>query len=102
MRMPAVGLPRPSISALTRSAASGVTAITCGRGRRGRGAAGVATAAGWGASVVVVGVLMNSAPNSILACGGVLRRLDAFVLLRSPILGGLRAIVGNRRLDRVL
>jgi hypothetical protein len=50
--MPTVGLPRPSISALARSAAAGVTVMTCGRGRRGRGGA-----AGLAASVVV-GVLM--------------------------------------------
>jgi hypothetical protein len=55
MRMPAVGLPRPSISAFTRSAAAGVTLITCGRGRRTRGAgAGAAGVAGWEVSVVVL------------------------------------------------
>src|SRR5215207_1860905 len=78
MRMPAVGLSRLSINALTRSAAAGVTDMTCGRGRRGRGAA----AAGFGASVVV-GVLMT---------------------LSLKLLGLLRlgAIVGDRRLDRIL
>src|SRR5882672_995694 len=55
MRMPAVGLLRPSISAFTRSAAAGVTDITCGRGRRTLGVvAGAAGAAGLGVSVVVL------------------------------------------------
>src|ERR1041384_3273119 len=92
MRMPTVGLSRLSISAFTRSAAAGVTVMTCGRGRRGRaGAAGLgapgrrrrAGAAGLAASVVVVGVLMT---------------------LSLKLLGLLRlgAIVGDRRLDRIL
>src|SRR5829696_6100183 len=82
MRMPTVGLPRPSISALARSAAAGVTDMTCGRGRRGR-----AGAAGLAASVVVlVGVLIP------LLLRGV---LDVVLL------GRLGAIVGDRRLDRV-
>src|SRR5215216_210045 len=78
MRMPTVGLSRLSISAFTRSAAAGVTVMTCGRGRRGR-----AGAAGLAASVVVVGVLMT---------------------LSLKLLGLLRlgAIVGDRRLDRIL
>src|SRR5438270_12928688 len=85
MRMPTVGLPRPSISALARSAAAGVTAMTCGRGRRGRaGAAGLATS---GVAVVLVGVLIP------LLLRGV---LDVVLL------GGLGAVVGDRRLDRVL
>ena len=64
IRMPTVGFSRPSISALTRSAAAGVTDITCGRGRRTRGVvagagAGVATAAGWDVSVVVLMTLCS-------------------------------------------
>src|ERR1700730_8720586 len=86
MRMPAVGLPRPSISAFTRSAASGVTDMTCGRGRRTLGGELGAAAAGLGASVVV-GVLMT-----LLLRG----------LVLDVLLGRLRAIVGDRRLDRVL
>src|ERR1044071_5354393 len=92
MRMPTVGLSRLSISAFTRSAAAGVTVMTCGRGRRGRaggarlagagggGRRGRAGAAGLAASVVVVGVLMT---------------------LSLKLLGLLRlgAIVGDRRLD---
>src|SRR5215203_5144876 len=96
MRMPAVGLPRPSISALTRSAAAGVTDITCGRGRRTRGvtagaATGVAAAAGWGFSVVVLMTLYSEIFGCLL--GGFL----GFVLLQH-----LGAIVGDCRLDRVL
>src|SRR3990167_6214099 len=79
MRTPAVGLPRPSISALTRSAAAGVTDITCGRGRRTRGAAagvgaGVTATAGWDVSVVVLmtlcseifGCLLGGFPGLVL------------------------------------
>src|SRR4051812_8232837 len=85
MRMPTVGLPRPSISALARSAAAGVTAMTCGRGRRGRAAAaGLATS---GVAVVFVGVLIP------LLLRGVLEVV---------LLGSLGAVVGDRRLDRVL
>src|SRR5262249_60647690 len=87
MRMPAVSLPRLSISDLTRSAAAGVTVMTCGRGRRGR-------VAGLGASVtgapVVVGVLIELSLK-------LLGSLAGLVLLR-----GLGAIVGDRRLDRIL
>src|SRR6185295_1441584 len=82
MRMPTVGLPRLSISALARSAAAGVTDMTCGRGRRDRGGA-----AGLEASVVGVGVLMSAVAPGV----------RDVVLLRR-----LGAIVGDRRLDRVL
>src|SRR5262245_20295153 len=78
MRMPVVSLPRFSISDLTRSAAAVVTVMTCGRGRRGRGAAGL------GASVVLVGVLMTLSLKLL----GLLCRLGS--------------IVGDRRLDRIL
>src|SRR5688500_19760643 len=91
MRMPAVGLPRPSISALTRSAAAGVTDITCGRARRTRGAAAGVATAGCDVSVVVLMTLCSEIFGNLL--GGFL----GFVLFQR-----LGTIIGNRRLDRVL
>src|SRR5476651_154728 len=56
MRMPTVGFSRPPINAFTFSAASGVTLITAGRGRRTRGAA-----AGFGAAATSVVVAVATA-----------------------------------------